>query len=71
MAVEAQACGAVVAGYRSGALPEAAGEATVLVAVGEMEGLARTMTALVMDPADYARRRDAGIARGSRLAGTR
>lgn len=67
VAVEAQACGAVVAGYRSGALPEAAGEPAVLVAEGDAEGLARAVTALVMDPADYARRRDAGLARGSRL----
>jgi glycosyltransferase involved in cell wall biosynthesis len=40
MVVEAQAAGAVVAGYASGSLPEVVGAAGVLVAEGDVDALA-------------------------------
>ncbi len=59
--VEAQASGAVVAGYDAGSIGEVAGEAAVLVPAGDVEALARGVRALVMDPDDFERRRGAGI----------
>jgi glycosyltransferase involved in cell wall biosynthesis len=59
--VEAQASGAVVAGYASGAIPEIAGEPAVLTEVGAVAELGEEVAALVSDPADFARRRTRGI----------
>jgi glycosyltransferase involved in cell wall biosynthesis len=59
--VEAQASGAVVAGYASGAIPEVAGDAAVLVGVGASEELADRIAVLVADPEEWARRRALGI----------
>jgi glycosyltransferase involved in cell wall biosynthesis len=59
--VEAQASGAVVAGYASGAIPEVAGEPAILTEVGAVAELGARVAALVSDPADYARRRAQGI----------
>jgi len=59
--VEAQASGAVVAGYASGAIPEVAGEPAILTEVGAVAELGEGVAALVSDPADYARRRAQGI----------
>jgi glycosyltransferase involved in cell wall biosynthesis len=59
---EALASGAVVAGYDSGAVPEIAGRAGVIVPEGEFRALARTVTRLVTDPEEHARRRSAGAA---------
>jgi glycosyltransferase involved in cell wall biosynthesis len=60
--VEAQASGAVVAGYASGAIPEIAGDAAILTAVGAASELADDLVALTADPAEYERRRQTGIA---------
>jgi glycosyltransferase involved in cell wall biosynthesis len=58
--VEAQASGAVVAGYASGSIPDVAGEAGVIVPVGDIEGLAAAVIRVVSDSGEFARRRDAG-----------
>lgn len=60
--VEAQASGAVVAGYVSGSIPEVAGRAAVLAQPGDAEGLAERVAALVRDPVQYEQRRAAGRA---------
>jgi glycosyltransferase involved in cell wall biosynthesis len=59
--VEAQASGAVVAGYASGSIPEVAGEAAALTGVGEVEELGAQIARIATHPADFARRRDQGI----------
>ena len=59
--VEAQASGAVVAGYASGAIPEVAGDAAILTPVGDATGLADRIVALAGDPDDFERRRRPGI----------
>lgn len=58
--VEAQASGVVVAGYACGAIPEVAGEAGIVVALGDVEQLAARVSSLVVDPGEFARRRQAG-----------
>lgn len=58
--VEAQASGAVVAGYASGAIPEVAGEAGLLVPVGDFRLLAAEVVRLLLDPAEFDRRRKSG-----------
>ena len=58
--VEAQASGAVVAGYACGAIPEVAGRAAIVVPVGDVEQLAEGVSRLVADQADFTRRREAG-----------
>jgi hypothetical protein len=58
--VEAQASGAVVAGYACGAIPEVAGDAGIVVPVGDVEQLAESVVRLVVDSDDFARRRAAG-----------
>ena len=60
--VEAQASGAVVAGYATGAIPEVAGASAILAAEGSLGGLAGSVIELVGDSDEYARRRDKGIA---------
>jgi len=60
--VEAQASGAVVAGYSTGSIPEVAGDAAVLVEAGDADALADGVVRLVADPDDYTRRRTLGIA---------
>jgi glycosyltransferase involved in cell wall biosynthesis len=60
--VEAQASGAVVAGYANGAIPDVAGEAGVLVATGDVDGLAAGVERVIGDPQEFARRREAGFA---------
>jgi glycosyltransferase involved in cell wall biosynthesis len=59
--VEAQACGAVVAGYASGAIPEVAGELAILTDVGEVAELGDRVAALASDPPSYDDRRAQGI----------
>ena len=61
--VEAQASGAVVAGYASGAIPEVAGTAAVLADVGDANQLADRVVALLDDPGTYARLRGLGLSR--------
>jgi glycosyltransferase involved in cell wall biosynthesis len=58
--VEAQASGAVVAGYACGAIAEVAGDAAIVVPVGDVESLGESVSRLVVDPDEFARRRDAG-----------
>jgi glycosyltransferase involved in cell wall biosynthesis len=60
--VEAQASGAIVAGYARGSIPEVAGEAGVLTAAGGATALAGTISKVVHDAGDFERRRRAGIA---------
>ena len=59
--VEAQASGAVVAGYASGSIPEVAGDAAVLADPGNATQLAEGVVALLDDPARYARLRELGL----------
>jgi glycosyltransferase involved in cell wall biosynthesis len=59
--VEAHAAGAVVAGYRSGAIPEVANGAGVLVREREAEDLAVRIERLVRDPVEFHRLRQAGF----------
>jgi glycosyltransferase involved in cell wall biosynthesis len=59
--VEAQASGAVVAGYASGAIPEVAGEPAMLTDVGAVAELGDRVAELASDPARYADRRAQGI----------
>jgi glycosyltransferase involved in cell wall biosynthesis len=58
--VEAQASGAVVAGYASGSIPEVAGEAGVIVPPGDLERLAAGVARVVSDLDEFAWRRDSG-----------
>jgi len=58
--VEAQASGAVVAGYASGAIPEVAGEAGMVVPTGDVERLAEAVARVIADPDEFAWRREAG-----------
>jgi glycosyltransferase involved in cell wall biosynthesis len=60
--VEAQASGALVAGYASGAIPEVAGKPALLVRVGSEQQLADLIIDVLSDSADYEGRRAAGIA---------
>ncbi len=60
--VEAQAAGAVVAGYASGSIPEVAGDAAVLADAGATAQLADRVVALLDDPAEYRRLRERGFA---------
>ena len=52
--LEGQASGAVIAGYRSGAIPEVASDAAVLVPEGAAAELAAGVQALLGDPDRYA-----------------
>jgi glycosyltransferase involved in cell wall biosynthesis len=65
--VEAQASGAVVAGYRSGSIPEVAGQAGLLARERDVDDLAQRISALVADSAEFERRREQGL----ELAGSR
>jgi glycosyltransferase involved in cell wall biosynthesis len=65
--VEAHASGALVAGYGSGAIPEVALDAGVLVRPGEAIELADSIIEVMADSASYAAHRD----RGFSLAATR
>jgi glycosyltransferase involved in cell wall biosynthesis len=65
VAVEAQAAGAVVVGYASGALPEVVGDAGILVPEGDVDALAREVADLLDDPARWLTLRKAGIARAA------
>jgi glycosyltransferase involved in cell wall biosynthesis len=64
--VEAQACGAVVAGYGTGSIREVAGAAAVLSEEGADSALGQRVIALAGDPDEYARYRAEGIALSQR-----
>jgi glycosyltransferase involved in cell wall biosynthesis len=59
--VEAQASGAVVAGYANGSIPEVAGDAGVLVDTGDAKQLSDAVARVVLDPHEFAWRRTAGL----------
>jgi glycosyltransferase involved in cell wall biosynthesis len=63
--VEAQASGAVVAGYTSGAIPEVAGEPGVLVPEGDAAALSAAVIALLNDTTEFTRRRSGGLAQSA------
>jgi glycosyltransferase involved in cell wall biosynthesis len=60
--VEAQASGAVVAGYASGAIAEVVAEAGVLVPEGDSNGLTARVAELIGRPDEYDRLRADGLA---------
>jgi glycosyltransferase involved in cell wall biosynthesis len=60
--VEAQASGAVVAGFASGAIADVVDEAGVLVPEGDTESLTARVVELVKRPEEYERLRAAGLA---------
>ncbi|RBY96263.1 hypothetical protein DQ237_10410 [Blastococcus sp. TF02-8] len=64
--IEAQASGAVVAGYASGAIPGVGGEAAVLVSEGDVVELTHAIRRILQDQEAYASRRDTGLAQASR-----
>ena len=59
--VEAQASGAVVGGYASGSIREAAGDGAILTDEGSVTELAESIARLVADPSDFACRRERGL----------
>ena len=59
--VEAQASGAVVAGYESGSIPEVLGAAGVSVPEGDISALSSAVTRLLADEVSYQRRRTEGL----------
>ena len=59
--VEAHASGAVVAGYATGAIPETASGAAILAQGGDVDGLAREVSAVLADPRAYADLRKQGL----------
>jgi glycosyltransferase involved in cell wall biosynthesis len=63
MLVEAQASGAVVVGYASGAIPWVGGEAAIVVPEGDVRALTAAVAGLLRDPSRYARLRQTGLAR--------
>jgi glycosyltransferase involved in cell wall biosynthesis len=65
--VEAQACGAVVVAYASGAIPEVLAGAGIMVPSGDVFGLAEAVSGLLNDPDRYQALRTAGL----RLSETR
>jgi glycosyltransferase involved in cell wall biosynthesis len=59
--VEAQASGAVVAGYDSGTIHEVGGNAALLAPVGAIDQLADGVSSLLADPGEFERRRSLGL----------
>ena len=59
--IEAQASGATVAAYRSGSIPEVAGESALLADVGRDDELARRIVELVADGAAFDEMRRRGL----------
>lgn len=69
--VEAQASGAVVAGYESGSIREVGGEPALLAPEGDVEALSRLVRELAADPEGFAERRRAGLALAAERTWTR
>jgi glycosyltransferase involved in cell wall biosynthesis len=65
--VEAQACGAVVAGYASGSIPEVGGDVAIVVPEGRVDLLADAVSEVSGDADAWAKRRTLGL----ELAATR
>ena len=65
--VEAQASGAVVAGYASGSIPEIAGDSAILVPERAVNDLSQELSVLISNQEEYETLRD----RGLRLARSR
>jgi hypothetical protein len=63
MISEGQACGCIVAGYGSGAIPEVGGDAAALVDEGDVKALAAAVLRLLEDSGEYSDRRQAGLRR--------
>jgi glycosyltransferase involved in cell wall biosynthesis len=63
--VEAQACGAVAAGYATGAIPEVAGSAGAIASPGDVAELGALVAGLISDPHEFACRREAGWAKAA------
>lgn len=61
--VEGQASGAVVAGYRSGAIPEVAGSPGIIVREGEIDLFTQRVVEMVTAREEWWARREAGIER--------
>jgi glycosyltransferase involved in cell wall biosynthesis len=59
--VEAQASGAVVAGYATGSIPEVGGDAAALVTGSDVAALSAAVGRIVSDGAEYAARRERGF----------
>jgi len=59
--VEAQACGAIVAGYATGTIPEVGGEAALLVEEGDCASLAAGLVDLLADEHAHEAHRQAGF----------
>ena len=59
--VEAQASGAVVAGFATGAIPEVAGRPALLADAGDTERLTESVDALLAEPDQLTSRRAAGV----------
>jgi hypothetical protein len=68
--VEAQASGAVIAGYASGAIPEVAGPGAILLPEGEVGALAAGVVQVLRDPGQFDERRRAGVARAAGMTWT-
>jgi glycosyltransferase involved in cell wall biosynthesis len=64
--VEAQASGAVVAGYDTGSIAEVGGEAAMLVEGGDLSALADALVGLVKDRGEYEKRRARGLESSAR-----
>jgi glycosyltransferase involved in cell wall biosynthesis len=58
--VEAQASGALIAGYETGAVPEVAGEAGMIVRVGDVPAMAGAILRVLSTPDEFARRQESG-----------
>ena len=63
--LEGQASGAVIAGYRSGAIPEIADDISVLVPEGDVAGLTEAVRMVLGDHVRYEALRQKGIARAA------
>lgn len=64
---EGQASGAIVAGYRSGSIPEVAGDAGVLVAEADIDALTEQVVALLSDESRFDHLRTLGLANAGRM----
>ena len=64
--VEAQASGAVVAGYATGGIPEVSADAGVLAPAGDVAALGNAIVQLISNPSEFEQRRASGRLLASR-----